>query len=405
MKKLIDNEISEGWFIEYKEKFPKSKKIANSIASFANSEGGWYIVGIKEEENQSGPRTNIVKDLINPIPYIQSKIIKIPDSENVVLVVYIPEGNEPPYISNGSVYIRAGETSKPLAIEDRYYYDKLINKAKLFKQKRDMFVENNFTISQAQDSSKQPFLECYIYLDNPNNFMFDDFYSEAFFNKIHKNFNTNVKIISEEAGILLNIELSNHYSSIDSHIFRHIGTNNSLDLGLTLELFKKGHLKFVLPFHKYSVKNMNTSYENLDFYESLFSDEEKEFLTVIDCAESIAALSVILEQYKRLLNEYDFDCKLYIKLKFKNFWRVTPYFDDKNFLEHLIEYGLPINLKDELEFPPFGEYIILNLEEFDVNQIFLIFLEALGFPFYLKDSIGVGISKFILSSFRKQSPE
>ena len=124
--------------------------------------------------------TNIVKDLINPIPYIQSKIIKIPDSENVVLVVYIPEGNEPPYISNGSVYIRAGETSKPLAIEDRYYYDKLINKAKLFKQKRDMFVENNFTISQAQDSSKQPFLECYIYLDNPNNFMFDDFYSEAF---------------------------------------------------------------------------------------------------------------------------------------------------------------------------------------------------------------------------------
>ena len=51
---------------------------------------------------------------------------------------------------------------------------------------------------------------------------------------------------------------------------------------------------------------MNTSYENLDFYESLFSDEEKELLTVIDCAESIAALSVILEQYKRLLNEYDF---------------------------------------------------------------------------------------------------
>lgn len=264
-----------------------------------------------------------------------------------------------------------------------------------------MFVENNFTISHAQDSSKQPFLECYIYLDNTNNFMFEDFYSEEFFEKIHKNFNTNVKIISEEAGISFNIELSDHYSSIDSHILRHIGTNNSIDLGLTLELFNKGHLKFVLPFPKYSIENINKSYENLDFYESLFSDEEKEFLTVIDCAEVIAALSVILEQYKRLLNEYVFDCKLYIKLKFKNFWRVTPYFDDINFLEHLIEYGLPINLKDELEFPPFGEYIILDLEQFDVNQIFLICLEALGFPIHLTDSIGVGFSKFILDIAKK----
>ena len=40
LKKLIENDITEGWFIEYKGSFPKNKKIANSIASFANSEGG-----------------------------------------------------------------------------------------------------------------------------------------------------------------------------------------------------------------------------------------------------------------------------------------------------------------------------------------------------------------------------
>ena len=39
--------------MEYKQEIVKSKDIAKSIASFANSEGGWYIVGIKEKENTS----------------------------------------------------------------------------------------------------------------------------------------------------------------------------------------------------------------------------------------------------------------------------------------------------------------------------------------------------------------
>ena len=46
---LIENEVSEGWTLEYKSKILKSKDIAKSIASFANSEGGWYIVGVEEK--------------------------------------------------------------------------------------------------------------------------------------------------------------------------------------------------------------------------------------------------------------------------------------------------------------------------------------------------------------------
>ena len=53
LKKLIENDVSEGWVIEYKGSFPKNKNIANSIASFANSEGGWYFIGIEEKENES----------------------------------------------------------------------------------------------------------------------------------------------------------------------------------------------------------------------------------------------------------------------------------------------------------------------------------------------------------------
>ena len=136
LKKLTENNVSEGWFIEYKGSFPKkNKKIANSIASFANSEGGWYIIGIGESENESKPSeiigfdlennkkpadkiTNIIKDNIDPIPYFETKIVEIPENK-FVLVVQVFEGYDTPYISDGSVYMRIGETSKPLAIGDR----------------------------------------------------------------------------------------------------------------------------------------------------------------------------------------------------------------------------------------------------------------------------------------------
>lgn len=152
LKSLIENNISEGWFIEYKRSFPtNNKKIANSIASFANSEGGWYIIGIEEKENESNPSeiigfdlktnkkpsdkiTNIVKDNIDPIPYFESKLIKIPNNK-VVLIVQVFEGHDTPYISNGSIYVRVGETSKPVAIDDRYQFEKLLDKQKNLKKK------------------------------------------------------------------------------------------------------------------------------------------------------------------------------------------------------------------------------------------------------------------------------
>lgn len=55
---LIDNEVKEGFYIEYKSDFQKPPKIAKSITSFANTYGGWYFIGIDDEE-----KTNIAKSI------------------------------------------------------------------------------------------------------------------------------------------------------------------------------------------------------------------------------------------------------------------------------------------------------------------------------------------------------
>ena len=46
LDRLIDNEVTEGYGIEYKGDFPENKKVGRSIASLANAYGGWYFIGV-----------------------------------------------------------------------------------------------------------------------------------------------------------------------------------------------------------------------------------------------------------------------------------------------------------------------------------------------------------------------
>ena len=77
---LISNNVAEGYFIEYKSKFPSNKKIAKSIASFANTLGGWLFVGIKADKKHNNAE-NIcgfkIEDNPDPIDKIREIIIAI----------------------------------------------------------------------------------------------------------------------------------------------------------------------------------------------------------------------------------------------------------------------------------------------------------------------------------------
>ena len=51
LQKLVENNVAEGYYVEYKSLFVRNEKIGWSISSFANSYGGWYIVGVKTDEH------------------------------------------------------------------------------------------------------------------------------------------------------------------------------------------------------------------------------------------------------------------------------------------------------------------------------------------------------------------
>lgn len=49
LQKLVSRSVAEGYFVEYKSMPPTNEKMGRSIASFANTYGGWYIVGVTTE--------------------------------------------------------------------------------------------------------------------------------------------------------------------------------------------------------------------------------------------------------------------------------------------------------------------------------------------------------------------
>lgn len=145
--KLRDNRVAEGYSIEYKRDIPGSepgRSIAKVIASFANTYGGWLILGITEEfNNEAGEPSGIslsdhpqpketvqqwVQTRVRPIPHFASQLLRSPEDEDkAVLIVRVSESWDTPHVMNdGVVYRRTGEQSNPIEPEtDRWTLDRL----------------------------------------------------------------------------------------------------------------------------------------------------------------------------------------------------------------------------------------------------------------------------------------
>jgi hypothetical protein len=51
LQQLVAREVSEGFYVEYTRELPAPGKIARSLASFANTYGGWDIVGVTTDRH------------------------------------------------------------------------------------------------------------------------------------------------------------------------------------------------------------------------------------------------------------------------------------------------------------------------------------------------------------------
>jgi ATP-dependent DNA helicase RecG len=127
LESLIDGGESET--LEFKEKLPPALTLAKTISGFANSGGGYLVIGVNdsgevvgyEADKLADRLTNIVHDNCDPAPSFTAAPSAVRGMS--VFVVTVAEGNDKPYVlKDNGVYIRAGATTRRA---NRYEMDRL----------------------------------------------------------------------------------------------------------------------------------------------------------------------------------------------------------------------------------------------------------------------------------------
>ena len=247
-------EIDEGYKIEYKRSFDKSvrDKIPSIIVSFANSEGGWLFIGIEDEDHDvvcipkvrsdySQTISQLLKEKTSPIPSFDSRFIRNPEDPNEgVLVIFVHEGQFPPYISNGTVYIRNGSSKEPIKSE-RATIDYLHQKAQRFRDKinefckRDIYFPNDI-INVGRGKITYPI--CNIYFINTGLFHKNELKSYEDFNKLSE------YVFSIFEGKLF----GDSQYTFNSLVFRHKSIDPSIpSMTPTVEIFRDFSAKIHIP--------------------------------------------------------------------------------------------------------------------------------------------------------------
>jgi hypothetical protein len=392
---LIDNNVSEGWFVEFKAQMPESIKVAKSIASFANTEGGWLIVGIVDDINNAASEIsgfdllklkqpkehikNIVSAHIAPIPYFESKLIEL-ESQKGVIVIWVPKSEEAPHIlSDGKIYRRIGESSEPIPEKNRHAVEELYNRNKNTKAHLENFSKNKFIMSKQQKEKDLAFIELYFFTLPIATKFFSNFYSMEFADSLRRHFLKPVNFI-ENLPLSSNIDITFFQASSGSYILRpEQAKYNPQLITVIIEIFEDHSCKIILPIEELAPK---AAANNLHLTEILKKIDPIPTRIMDGYTFTIRFLTIV-EQYIALVASQSKDIKLGFRIKLTNIWNKVLYIDDEGYLEYVKKHGLPLSLKDEIEMPEFKGTLRFEFND-RPNAITLLryIYEALGVPGY-----------------------
>jgi hypothetical protein len=404
---LIDNEIAEGWYIEYKSKVPETSsgkldnlKIVKSLSSFANTKGGWIFWGVECDKNAAtkivgfdissydnfqDQVSRIISSNVNPLPIYHFREISI-DTNCIVFIIQVEESPTPPYItSQGVIYQRENNESKP--VKERYILEKLKEKTDLYIQGIEDFCHIDLAETRGQADSDQPYLELYLYPIPFNGYYFTDFYESDFFEYLSSVFYDNSVTINEN-----NLSLGMNFNSIlcsnGSIIIRSLNKNNLIYKGMTVELFANGGLKFLCPLSTFSLNSVPKYYENSAIIDYLrneydaYSTDLETHMKMIDGTDIIYTIMILITKYQKILQHFGCQLDLRYRAKLTGMWRKFVFIDSANYLEKIKLYNIPCSPKDEIEMPQFANGYSYELIKDDFSFLFLAkdILLGIGLP-------------------------
>ncbi|MBA7512380.1 hypothetical protein ES705_04385 [subsurface metagenome] len=180
LENLIERKERENLHLEYKEKIGNSnndkKEFLKDVSGFANGNGGFLIIGMKEEDGIPIEILGVNKKIGNQkidewinnvlLANLEKRIhynIQIIDKDNsVVIILYIPESSKKPHMTtfaNKNCYFIRHNTSVNVAthseVRDMFEYsNKIKNKLEDFLKLRNLYNDNDENFGKNENVGK-----------------------------------------------------------------------------------------------------------------------------------------------------------------------------------------------------------------------------------------------------------
>lgn len=129
---ILGQDFDESFYFELKDDKVSNKKLMEEVSAFANTFGGYIFLGVTDQKQIEGCTEwneqrihTTIHDSITPTPSFDVKRFTI--GTDIVYVIRIDEGSEPPYItSSGKIYERLSSGS--FVIKDSSKLSQIYNK-------------------------------------------------------------------------------------------------------------------------------------------------------------------------------------------------------------------------------------------------------------------------------------
>jgi hypothetical protein len=368
---LLSKQVAEGLYVEYKETFPANEKIGHSIASFANSYGGWYLVGIEADKVNNAPTAvcgfdlgqypdpiakvrEIVKSRIDPVPAIEPQVINLGLARSV-LVVRIPGYQEKPFVSsNGRIYRRQSDSSNPIFETDRYAIDKLYEEGREPSKDFEHFLSDD----DFSKSDYQGWLKIFL-APSPERIFADDIWTFDKADSFLERSRTprNIPIFGVQ-GITGNAPYTSCQPTHESLVFSQRPVLQPSSVSGALELFNDGRGKISSPlafsplpddqeikaFESEEVRTVFTALRQS-------GNVDANWLRFLDIGLMFASIGTHLSFYLEWLGDKDPISEFRVAIKLDGIRRAVPFFDSDDWGKHVHNYSLPIVDRERICIP------------------------------------------------------
>jgi hypothetical protein len=414
LKDLLSENVSEGYYVEFKETFRTNLHIARSIASFANTYGGWYIVGVKT--NSQNVATDIcgfdlssypdpiskvrevTKSNIDPTPIFYTQLIAL-EGNRGVLTVYVPTGQETPFITkDGRIYRRVADSSDPISETNRYALDRLVDRGREVIKHFKKFCKDERTFMRGQSDTAwvniflSPYpLDIMPYFELPTGEKLRELLDKT---------KTPVKVLLGEENsfdIETNIPFNSGKITHRSFILRQVQPENIALNTVTIELFNDGRAKFLLPIDfMQPIQEGSIKSDRLRWLLESYNADQLDLLRFFDVGRLWGVISYVLTFHQLWLDQKQ-SIDLRVAVTLKNIWQSVPFVDSDDYATYIEECGLPISQTDLINLPDNSGYGMILSQEPNKSfwpMVASIIAQAFGLPTELLAS---SYTKFVFS--------